>query len=66
MYIQFHNMSADILGASADQDFALSAVNILNNSYDDNIAVVNQALEDFYSERGRMGAYINRLEHTAG
>lgn len=63
-YIQFSKMSADTLGASADPDFALNGVDILTNSFDDNIAVVDQALADVSSERGRMGAYINRLEHT--
>jgi flagellin len=64
MYIQFRNMSADTLGAGADPDFSLNGVNIMTNSFDDNMAVVDQALADVSSERGRMGAYINRLEHT--
>ncbi|MGI6649660.1 MAG: flagellin [Bacillota bacterium] len=64
MCIQFRNMSADNLGSSAIPDFALSGVNILTKSFDDNIAVVDQALADVSSERGRMGAYISRLEHT--
>ncbi|SFF95536.1 flagellin [Desulfotomaculum arcticum] len=63
-YIQFGNMSAGTLGASAEPDFALNGVNILKNSYDDNMAVVDQALADVSSERGRLGAYVNRLEHT--
>jgi flagellin len=64
MYIQFSNMSAGILGTGAGTGFALSGVNILTNSYDDNMAVVDQALGDVSRERGRMGAYKNRLEHT--
>lgn len=64
MYIHFSNMSASTLGAGAGRGFALSGVNILTNSYDDNMAVVDQALADVSSERGRLGAYINRLEHT--
>jgi flagellin len=64
MYIQFSNMSPGIVGTCAGTGFALSGVNILANSYDDNMAVVDQALGDVSRERGRMGAYINRLEHT--
>ncbi|AQS59839.1 flagellin [Desulforamulus ferrireducens] len=64
MYIQFSNMNPDLLGSGANPDFALSGINILTNSYDDNMAVVDQALADVSSERGRIGAYINRLEHT--
>ncbi len=57
-------MSAGTLGAGAGTGFALSGVNILTNSFDDNIVVIDQALADVSRERGRMGAYINRLEHT--
>jgi flagellin len=64
MHITFDNISADRLGASAEPSFALSGVNILTNSYDDNIAVVDQAIADVSQARGKMGAYQNRLEHT--
>jgi len=60
----FGDMRASRLGLSADRGFALSGVDVLSRSTDDNLAVVDQALEDVSRERGRMGAYVNRLEHT--
>jgi flagellin len=60
----FGDMRASNLGASAGHGFALSGVDVLSRSTDDNLAVVDQALEDVSRERGRMGAYVNRLEHT--
>jgi len=60
----FGDMRASRLGLGADRGFALGGVDVLSRSTDDNLAVVDQALEDVSRERGRMGAYVNRLEHT--
>lgn len=64
LYVSFSDMSAGRLGANAGKGFALSGVDVFDHAADDNLAVVDQALEDVSRERGRMGAYVNRLGRT--
>lgn len=63
LYVVFGNMSAGVLGSGAAKGFALDGVDIFTRLLDDNLAVVDQAIEDVSRERGRIGAYANRLEH---
>ena len=55
MEISFSDMSAQALG--------IKAINVLDNP-DQAMAIVDQALNKVSSERAKLGAYQNRLEHT--
>jgi flagellin len=62
--ISISDMSASSLGSSATPAFSLNGVNVTTQTYDNNLAVIDQAIKDVSSERSKLGAYQNRLEHT--
>lgn len=62
--ISISDMSAGSLGSSATPAFALNGVNVTTQSFDNNLAVIDQAIKDVSGERSKLGAYQNRLEHT--
>jgi flagellin len=62
--ISIGDMQATALGASATPSFALDGVDVKSESFDDNLKVIDQAIKDVSSERAKLGAYQNRLEHT--
>lgn len=62
--ISISDMSASSLGSSATPAFALNGVNVTTQSFDNNLAVIDQAIKDVSGERSKLGAYQNRLEHT--
>jgi flagellin len=62
--VSISDMSASSLGSSASPAFALNGVNVTTQTFDDNLAVIDQAIKDVSGERSKLGAYQNRLEHT--
>jgi flagellin len=62
--ISIGDMSASSLGDSATPGFALDGVNVISNSFDNNLDVIDQAIKDVSAERSKLGAYQNRLDHT--
>ncbi|MFC0477857.1 flagellin [Robertmurraya beringensis] len=63
--INIGNMKSTALGSgNAGTTATVSAVNVETNSFDNDIKVIDQAIKQVSSERGKLGSWQNRLEHT--
>jgi flagellin len=64
--ISINDMSATALGTGTGNANVtdLSKVNVTNQSFDENIKAVDQAIKQVSAQRSQLGAWQNRLEHT--
>jgi flagellin len=63
--ITISDMQASALGKTAVGGVsAVNKVNVITKSFDANLATIDQAIKDVSDQRGQLGAWQNRLEHT--
>ncbi|MTH55062.1 flagellin [Bacillus mangrovi] len=64
--ISIADMRSTALGSSASNANVanIAAVNVTNKTFNDNIAVIDEAIKTVSAQRSSLGAYQNRLEHT--
>ncbi|MFD1031461.1 flagellin N-terminal helical domain-containing protein [Metaplanococcus flavidus] len=61
--LQFNDMQATALGTASTK---ISAVDVTNaaQTFDDRLNAIDEAMKQVSSERSKMGAWQNRMEHT--
>ena len=62
--VSINDMSADQLGSAAIKMVNIDATDFVTNSFNDQLTAVDEAISTVSSERSKLGAWQNRLEHT--
>jgi len=62
--VSINDMSADQLGSVAIKMNDIDATDFVTNSFNDQLTAIDEAISTVSSERSKLGAWQNRLEHT--